>query len=151
MAATAACWRRLFAISRTTARSTVCVIHPLDLAKVKAPDPDVHGGAGETSIMLEFAPHLVRRDKLERLRKRADKATIEALVFERGTTWPWRSDDPRLAEHGVIGEPRGASAELGRRIVDSMVAGSRGVFERLLENQRLWRAGSGARGRLPAT
>lgn len=122
-----------------------CVIHPHDLATVKAPEPDVHGGAGETSIMLEFAPHLVRRDKLERLRKRADKDAIQALVFERGTTWPWRSDDPRLAEHGVIGEPRGASAEFGRRIVDSIVAQSGGVFERLLENQRRWRAGGGTR------
>jgi creatinine amidohydrolase/Fe(II)-dependent formamide hydrolase-like protein len=126
-----------------------CVIHPHDLAAVKAPAPDVHGGAGETSIMLEFAPDLVRRDKLERLRKRADKAAIETLVFERGTTWPWRSDDPRLAEHGVIGEARGASAELGRKIVDSIVTESKGVFEQLLDNQRRWRAGArAARGNL---
>jgi len=126
-----------------------CVIHPHDLATAKAPAPDVHGGAGETSIMLEFAPHLVRRDKLDRLRKRADKAAIETLVFERGATWPWRSDDPRLAEHGVIGEARGASAELGRRIVDSIVTQSRGVFDQLLDNQRRWRAGArAARGEL---
>ena len=121
-----------------------CVIHPHDLATVKAPEPDVHGGAGETSIMLEFAPHLVRRDKLDRQRKRADKAAIETLVFERGATWPWRSDDPRLSDHGVIGEPRGASAELGRQIADSIVGESRRVFEHLLDNQRRWRAG-GAR------
>lgn len=118
-----------------------CVIHPHDLATVKAPEPDVHGGAGETSIMLEFAPHLVRRDKLDRQRKRADKEAIETLVFERGTTWPWRSDDPRISDHGVIGEPRGASAELGRQIIDSIVAQSRRVFEQLLDNQRRWRAG----------
>ena len=118
-----------------------CIIHPHDLATVKAPGPDVHGGPGETSIMLEFAPHLVRRDKIERLRKRADKTAIDALVFARGTTWPWRSDDPRLSEHGVIGEARGASAELGRRIVDSIVDASGGVFEQLLDNQRRWRAG----------
>ena len=75
----------MFAISRTTARSTVCVIHPHDLAKVESAGLRTFTAAlGETSIMLEFAPHLVRRDKLERLRKRADKATIEALVFERG-------------------------------------------------------------------
>ncbi len=123
-----------------------CVIHPHDLATVKAPGPDVHGGAGETSIMLEFAPHLVRREKLERLRKRADKQAIEALVFERGATWPWRSDDPRLSEHGVIGEPRGASAELGRRIAGSIVGASGGVFELLLENQRRWKAGGAAKG-----
>ena len=121
-----------------------CVIHPHDLATVKASEPDVHGGAGETSIMLEFAPHLVRRDKLERQRKRADKQAIETLVFARGTTWPWRSDDPRLAEHGVIGEPRNASAELGRHIVDSIVAESGRVFEQLLDNQRRWQAAGGS-------
>jgi creatinine amidohydrolase len=123
-----------------------CVIHPHDLATVKAPEPDVHGGAGETSIMLEFAPHLVRRDKLDRQRKRADKQAIETLVFERGTTWPWRSDDPRLAEHGVIGDPRNASAELGRRIVDSIVVEAGRVFEQLLDNQRRWRAGGSKPG-----
>ena len=128
-----------------------CLHHPSArcLATVKAPGPDVHGGPGETSIMLEFAPHLVRRDKIERLRKRADKTAIDALVFARGTTWPWRSDDPRLSEHGVIGEARGASAELGRRIVDSIVDASGGVFEQLLDNERRWRAA--ALRRCPAT
>ncbi len=123
----------------------VCVIHPFDLARVKIPQPDVHGGQGETSAMMEIAPRLVRRDKLVGL-KHGDKATIETLVFDRGVTWPWRSDDPRLADQGVIGDARGASRDLGRKIVDSIVAGSRSVFEQLLRNQQRlrgeWAAGA---------
>ena len=63
-----------------------CVIHPFDLAKIKTSGPDVHGGKSETSVMMEFAPHLVRRDKLAGLGQQADREDIEALVFDRGTT-----------------------------------------------------------------
>ena len=118
-----------------------CVIHPFDLWTEKSAAPDVHGGMSETAVMMALAPRLVRRDKLARLRMRGDKDTIEALVFDRGATWPWRSDDPRLADQGVIGDARAASPELGRRIVDGMIAQSRHVFERLLRNRP--RAGVG--------
>ena len=121
-----------------------CVIHPFDLAKVKLSGPDVHGGKSETSVMMEFAPHLVRREKLAGLGQQTDREEVEALVFDRSTTWPWRSDDPRLADQGVIGDVRGASRELGRKIVDSMVAQSRAVFERLLQSQQPARSGRAA-------
>jgi creatinine amidohydrolase/Fe(II)-dependent formamide hydrolase-like protein len=62
---------------------------------------------------------------------------VAALIFDRGVTWPWRTDDPRLARVGIIGDPREASAERGRAMVDDMVAEARGVFARLLENQSL--------------
>jgi creatinine amidohydrolase/Fe(II)-dependent formamide hydrolase-like protein len=115
----------------------VGVIHPFDLTKLKSSGPDVHGGKSETSVMMALAPRLVRKDRITRPAKSADKKAIEALVFERGTTWPWRSDDPRLGYEGVIGEAHGASPEFGRRIVDSIVAEARWVFERMLETQRL--------------
>jgi creatinine amidohydrolase len=124
-----------------------CVIHPFDLWSEKSAAPDVHGGKSETSVMMALAPRLVRRDKLARMRMRADKDAIEALVFERGTTWPWRSDDPRLGDQGVIGDARAASAELGRRIVDGMIAQSRHVFERLRHNRP--RSGAGRAANVP--
>ena len=98
-----------------------CVIHPFDLSKAEMGSgyPDVHGGKGE----------------------------IEALVFDRGTTWPWRSDDPRLAERGVIGEAHAASAELGESIVDSIVAEVRPVLERLREGRRPARGAGDAKAR----
>jgi creatinine amidohydrolase len=120
----------------------VCVIHPFDLSKVgtKSSPHDVHGGHGETSVMLALAPDLVRRDEIRRAKDAPDasrKTAIDALVFDRATTWPWRSDDPRLAEEGVIGSARAASAAHGEKILASMVAQAGPVLARLLENQRL--------------
>jgi creatinine amidohydrolase len=120
-----------------------CAIHPFDLAKVDGGPFDVHGGKSETSVMLALAPDRVRRDVIAP-GKAADTEAIRAVIFDRGTTWPWRTDDPRLAHDGVIGDAAAASAELGTAIVESVVAESRAVFVRLLENQK--RASGGAEG-----
>jgi creatinine amidohydrolase len=116
-----------------------CVIHPFDLSKAKidATIPDVHGGLGETSVMLALAPQLVRREMISSARTEPD--AIAALIFDRGASFPWRTDDPRLAEGGVIGDARAATPELGRAIIDSVVEEARGVLARLSENQRLGR------------
>jgi creatinine amidohydrolase/Fe(II)-dependent formamide hydrolase-like protein len=116
-----------------------CVIHPFDLCKALAAGPiaDIHGGAGETSVMLALAPELVRMGKVAPADPAARQALIAALIFDRGVTWPWRTDDPQLAEAGIIGDPPAASAEMGRAMVESIVGEARGVFERLLENQKL--------------
>jgi len=113
-----------------------CAIHPFDLAKADGHPavPDVHGGKHETSVMLALAPDLVRRDLVARFDLAPD--AIKSLISDRGTTWPWRTDDPRLAQDGVIGDAQAASAELGAAIVQSVVAETRGVLARLLENQR---------------
>jgi creatinine amidohydrolase/Fe(II)-dependent formamide hydrolase-like protein len=116
-----------------------CVIHPFDLAKATAGTggPDVHGGAGETSVMLALAPDVVRVDMMAKAGRPPAPDDIAALIFDRAVTWPWRSDDPRLARMGIIGDPSGASAEQGRAMVESMVEEAHGVFARLLENQSL--------------
>jgi creatinine amidohydrolase len=116
-----------------------CAIHPFDLSKVATDEssPDVHGGKRETSVMLAVAPQLVRRDMIGRAPDRPDAQAIKALIFDRGVSFPWRTDDPRLAAGGVIGEAQAASGELGQAIVDSVVAETRAVLLRLLENQRL--------------
>jgi creatinine amidohydrolase len=133
-----------------------CAIHPFDLTKVKAASAaiDVHGGESETSVMLALAPHLVRRDAIARAAKASDPAQVEALIFERGTSFPWRSDDARLAMQGIVGAAHLASPELGRRIIDSVVEEARPVFERLLETQRRLRKprkGGGGAGRSART
>ncbi|HEY2228022.1 MAG TPA: creatininase family protein [Xanthobacteraceae bacterium] len=114
-----------------------CVIHPFDLAKAATgrAGPDVHGGAGETSVMLALAPDLVRRDMIVKADHPPPPDDIAALIFDRGVTWPWRSDDPRLARGGIIGDPGGASSEQGRAMVDSMIERAGSVFARLQENQ----------------
>jgi creatinine amidohydrolase/Fe(II)-dependent formamide hydrolase-like protein len=116
-----------------------CVIHPFDLSKVEtqAASPDVHGGKDETSVMLALAPQLVRRELIVPPATPPDTAAIAALVFDRGVSFPWRTDDPRLTATGTIGEAHAASVELGQAIIDSVVEESRGVLRLLLENQRL--------------
>ena len=113
-----------------------CVIHPFDLSKADthAASPDVHGGKSETSVMLALAPHLVRREMIASTRSEPD--AIAALIFDRGASFPWRTDDPRLTDSGVIGDAHAATPELGRAIIDSVVEEARGVLERLSENQR---------------
>jgi creatinine amidohydrolase len=124
-----------------------CVIHPFDLAKVdrNVAVPDVHGGRHETSVMLALAPDLVRRDLVAPFDRKPD--AIRALIFDRGTTWPWRTDDPRLARDGVIGDAATASAELGAAIIESVVEEARAVLMRLRESADHPDGASGARSR----
>ncbi len=118
-----------------------CVIHPFDLSKAATPagSPDVHGGKSETSVMLVLAPHLVRREMIAPVGTPPDDEAIAALIFDRGVSFPWRTDDPRLTASGVIGDAHAATPELGQAIIDSVVEETRGVLRRLLENQRLAR------------
>jgi creatinine amidohydrolase/Fe(II)-dependent formamide hydrolase-like protein len=116
-----------------------CVIHPFDLSKVEtqAAIPDVHGGKDETSVMLALVPQLVRSELITPPARPPDTEAIAALVFDRGVSFPWRTDDARLTTTGTIGEAHAASPELGQAIIDSVVEESRGVLRLLLENQRL--------------
>src|SRR5262245_20386186 len=112
------------------------VLHPFDLAGADPQEADVHGGKGETSVMLALAPERVRRDRIG-VGGPPDAKAVQALILERGATWGWRSDDPRLARDGIIGDPSGATAEHGKALIDRMVAAAGEVFGRLLENQKL--------------
>ncbi len=129
-----------------------CAIHPFDLSKVKVRSAgvDVHGGESETAVMLALAPHLVRREAIARATEPLDRAAVEALIFDRGASFPWRSDDPRLARDGVIGAAHLATPELGQRIVDSVVKEAGRVCKRLLENQRRLHAAGRVKAALAA-
>jgi creatinine amidohydrolase/Fe(II)-dependent formamide hydrolase-like protein len=116
-----------------------CVIHPFDLGRT-ANDPeshDVHGGRSETSVMLALAPDLVRRESIGPAGGAPDPQALQALIFDRGASFPWRTDDPRLARDGIIGNAAAASAEEGEAILDAVVAAAGEVFARLLDNGRL--------------
>jgi creatinine amidohydrolase/Fe(II)-dependent formamide hydrolase-like protein len=114
-----------------------CAIHPFDLAGIgnDAASADVHGGRNETSVMLALAPKLVRRDLIAR--GAAQAQGIQSLIFDRGVSWPWRTDDVRIARDGIIGDPSGASIEHGEAIIAAIVDAAGAVFARLLEHGRL--------------
>jgi creatinine amidohydrolase len=114
-----------------------CVLHPFDLSGVEAEHGDVHGGKSETSVMLVLDPQRVRRDLIPSGGTPQATEGIAALVFDRGASFPWRTDDPRLAVDGVIGDARGATPELGQAIIDGGVVRAGEVLRRLLENQRI--------------
>lgn len=78
----------------------------------------VHGGTDETSMMLHLHPELVDMTK-------AVRAVPEHLAGNRhvrfggSVAFGWTSDD--FGEHGHIGDPTQASAELGRALVEGAV------------------------------
>lgn len=113
----------------------VCVLHPFDLAGAAVPGAaDVHGGKGETSVMLALASDRVRRDRMI-AGGPPDPAAVQALIFQRGASFPWRTDDPRLARDGIVGDPAGASAEFGATLLARMVEAAGEVLQRLRDNR----------------
>ena len=116
----------------------ICVFHPAALADTNADGvaPEIHGGKNETSMMLAIAPHLVRRDQVAALKSPPEGDAVRKTILQRGVTWPWSTDDKRIADTGVIGDPSAASAEFGQSIIDRVVETAGAVLKQLLDNQR---------------
>jgi creatinine amidohydrolase/Fe(II)-dependent formamide hydrolase-like protein len=113
----------------------LCALH---LGAIMSPVPEVgmpeiHAGKDETSVMLALAPHLVRRERIGRAKPAGDEA-VRALILDPAASWPWSSDDKRLAEAGVIGDAASASAEHGRMLVERVVEAAGAVLKRFREN-----------------
>ena len=85
--------------------------------------------------MLALAPDLVRRDLIAQKDHATDPQAVRSLIFDRGATFPWRTDDPRVAHTGIVGDARDATPERGEAIIASVVEAARGVLTRLLEQQ----------------
>ena len=118
-----------------------CAVHPFDLARSGADlaDGDVHAGVAETSLMLALAPHLVRAERPDPALQPPDQTTMRALILDRGVSFPWRSNDPRLSRDGSIGNAGAASAEMGQNIIDAVLVHIEPVLLRLVENQKVMR------------
>jgi creatinine amidohydrolase len=97
--------------------------------------PEIHAGKDETSVMLTLAPDLVRRERIPELKAPPDGTAVRALILDPAVSWPWSSSDKRIAESGVIGDARGASAEHGNAIVVRVIEGAEAVLRQLLGNQ----------------
>ncbi len=97
---------------------------------------EVHGGKDETSAMLALAPEMVRQERMAEIKPPADAKSVQALILDPATSWPWCSNDDRIAHLGVIGDARTASAEHGRAIVERVVGAAGAVLARLIDEQR---------------
>jgi creatinine amidohydrolase/Fe(II)-dependent formamide hydrolase-like protein len=119
----------------------ICVLHPAAWVKddANAELPEIHGGKNETSLMLAIAPQLVRQDQVAQLKNPPGGKTVRQTILEPAVTWPWTTDDQRIADLGVIGDAGAASAEFGERILSRVVDMAGGVLKQLAERQRLVR------------
>jgi creatinine amidohydrolase len=97
---------------------------------------EIHGGKDETSVMLAVAPDLVRQEMLTKIKPPKNGGAVQAIVLDPAVSWPWNSDDKRIADQGVIGNVDGASAEMGRAIVARVTEAAGGVFKQLIANGR---------------
>jgi len=116
----------------------VCIVHPNAMTELEgnATIPEIHGGKVETSMMLAIAPQLVRRDQVAMLKNPPDAEAIRETILQKGVTWPWTTDDKRLADLGVIGDAQAASAEFGQRLIGHVVETAGGILKQLLDKQR---------------
>ncbi|HEY6311674.1 MAG TPA: mycofactocin biosynthesis peptidyl-dipeptidase MftE [Streptosporangiaceae bacterium] len=88
------------------------------------PDGDAHAGRSETSIMLALAPGTVMLDAAERGEVRP-LDQILPLLRERGVR--------AVSANGVLGDPAGASAAEGERLLARLADGLNAALDRLLE------------------
>ncbi len=78
----------------------------------------IHGGTDETSIMLHLAPDLV--DMAAAVRRVPEHLAVNQYVrFGGAVSFGWLSND--FSDDGHIGDPTGASAELGAELIAGAV------------------------------
>jgi creatinine amidohydrolase len=97
--------------------------------------PEVHAGKAETSLMLAVAPELVRRERIGDAHGPPEGDQVRRLILDPGASFPWRSDDGRIAQAGVIGDARGASAERGQTIIERVLEAAGDVLAQLIQNR----------------
>ncbi len=99
----------------------------------------VHGGHGETSLMLHLRPELVHLDRArERVPTRLRE--FDLIGFGKPVSFGWTSDD--FGPDGHIGDPTDASADEGEAFFDAAV---RQLVEVIVEASRFTTLGCSRR------
>jgi creatinine amidohydrolase len=102
---------------------------PADGGAVRSGDAEfglgLHGGQGETSMVMHLRPDLV---DLSLARRHVPEHILdyEYVGFGKAATFGWLSDD--FGPSGVIGDPTLASAELGKQMWDASIARTAAVL-----------------------
>jgi creatinine amidohydrolase len=107
------------AVDRLEDEGRACSAH-----HATVPGGDAHAGRTETSLMLHLAPSLVRLDDLAAGNTRPVRELLPALR---------RSGVRAVSPNGVLGDPRGACADEGGRLLDALVAACAARVGQLLE------------------
>jgi creatinine amidohydrolase len=79
----------------------------------------IHAGFGETSVVMHLAPHLVAPEMPPRNVPEKIAGMTHIGFNRKPVMFGWTSDD--FGPTGVIGDPTGANAEVGRKIFESGV------------------------------
>jgi creatinine amidohydrolase len=92
----------------------------------------IHGDDAETSVMLNYAPHLVQMKKAQNFRSHVEdaEATFDLLRHTGTFAFAWEARD--LNPNGVVGESAKATSDKGRAILNHAAAG----FVQLLQDVR---------------
>ncbi len=90
---------------------------------VSVPSGDAHAGMTETSLLLHLEPGAVHLDLAE-----AGETQPVGGLMDRLRVSGVRS----VSANGVLGDPRGATADLGRRLLDELIAGCVSAIEALV-------------------
>jgi mycofactocin system creatininase family protein len=106
------------AVGRLRYEGRVCVAWHAGL-----PGDDAHAGRSETSVMLALDPGAVRPEAAERGDVRP-VAEIMPMLRERGVR--------AVSANGVLGDPAGACAAEGERLLARLAAGLNDAMDRLL-------------------
>lgn len=93
---------------------------------------DIHGGYGETSIMMAIAPELVHHDRAfpDGQTAAAEFAKYKHLTLEGVLPTAWLTDD--ISDSGTVGDPTNANADVGKALLASA---AEQLAESLLEVQ----------------
>ncbi|MFW0783576.1 creatininase family protein [Gordonia sp. CPCC 206044] len=80
---------------------------------------DIHGGYGETSIMMAIAPELVHHERAfaDGQAAAAEFDKYEHLTLEGVLPTAWLTDD--ISASGTVGDPTNASADVGKALLAS--------------------------------
>ena len=106
---------------------------PADALAARELAHGLHGGALETSLMLHFAPHAVRRAAIgnfEPLGQRRAEAGA-TLLPEGDAAFAWLAQD--LHPQGVAGDARQGSAEQGAALCDHFAARLGAIIDETLD------------------
>jgi creatinine amidohydrolase/Fe(II)-dependent formamide hydrolase-like protein len=63
-----------------------------------------------------------------------DATEVKRAILDWGVTWGWDSGDRRIADRGVTGDARAATAEFGNEVIRRTLANVGPVLQRLREN-----------------
>jgi creatinine amidohydrolase/Fe(II)-dependent formamide hydrolase-like protein len=82
---------------------------------------------------------LVRADEIKKLQAASGADAVRTTILDQAVTWPWTTNEKAIADMGIIGDAKSASAEFGKQLLEKITDAAGSVFKQLLERQQLLR------------